>query len=69
MLGACITPKAMAQQVQVPSLLRRLRKEAGLTQEQVAREPYWSASKMIRIETGSRPMVTCHGVLGLFGRN
>jgi len=52
------------------SELRRARREAGLTQEQVAAEMDWSLSKIIRIENGSvgvstndlRAMLSFYGI-------
>lgn len=51
------TPVLQQQRLRLE--LRRLREAAGLTQKQVAEALYWSASKMIRIESGlSRAGVT-----------
>jgi transcriptional regulator with XRE-family HTH domain len=49
--------------------LRRARREAGLTQEQVAAEMDWSLSKIIRIENGSVGISTndLRAVLALYG--
>jgi transcriptional regulator with XRE-family HTH domain len=41
------------QRRRLRSVLKQLRTEAGLTQEQVAAEMDWSLSKVIRIETGA----------------
>jgi transcriptional regulator with XRE-family HTH domain len=41
------------QRRRLRSMLRQLRGDAGLTQEQVAGEMDWSLSKVIRIETGA----------------
>ncbi len=42
-----------SQRRRLRAVLRQLRTEAGLTQEQVAAEMDWSLSKVIRIETGA----------------
>jgi len=51
------------------SELRRGRREAGLTQEQVANQMDWSLSKIIRIENGSVGISTndLRAVLALYG--
>ena len=43
----------VVQSALLRSELVRLRKERGLTQQQVARELEWSASKLIRVEGGA----------------
>jgi transcriptional regulator with XRE-family HTH domain len=59
----------VVQRRRLRSELRRTRREAGLTQEQVAAAMDWSLSKVIRIENGSVGISTndLRAVLALFG--
>ncbi|HEX4702085.1 MAG TPA: helix-turn-helix transcriptional regulator, partial [Pseudonocardiaceae bacterium] len=48
-----VRPNPVTAQRRLRAELRRLREQAGLTQKQVADALEWSASKVIRIETGA----------------
>ena len=48
------SPSPTVQRRRLRAELRRARRDAGLTQEQVAAAMDWSLSKLIRIENGTR---------------
>jgi transcriptional regulator with XRE-family HTH domain len=66
------TPSPMVRRRQLMAELRRLRDEAGLTQEDVAAQLDWHPTKVMRIETGRtaphpndvRVMLVLYGVTG-----